>query len=251
MRLDPDTRLGALATTATVWLVDHLLRALARTWRLDVVEGAEVLDETIAAGRPVVFCFWHNRIPLGAGLLLRRIAPAGLDLTLLSSASRDGELSARFMLRHGARVIRGSSSRGGTRALREILRLVRRHGTSPIVIPDGPRGPAYRFKTGVLGLSRMSGLPIVLLGFAAERAWTVGTWDRMIVPRPFSRVALAVSRPGAVPRELPDDEPEAHRLVWEERLVELNRTAEAAVGAEDPLAPAEEDPGYAKPWSSS
>lgn len=251
MRLDPDTRPGALATTATVWLLDHLLRALARTWRLEVVEGAEVLNEMIAARRPVIFCFWHNRIPAGAGLLLRRIAPAGLDVTLLSSASRDGELSARFMRRHGARVVRGSSSRGGTRALREILRLVRRHETSPVVIPDGPRGPAYRFKTGVLGLSRMTGLPIALLGFAAERAWTVGTWDRMILPRPFSRVALAVGPLEAVSRELRERDLEALRPVWEERLAELTRTAEAAVGAEDPLAPAGEDPGYARPSSSS
>lgn len=236
MRLEPDTRLGSFATSVTVWLLDLVLRLLARTWRLDVVEGAEILDGVVGGGRPVVFCFWHNRIVPGAGLLLRRIAPAGMDVTLLSSPSRDGELSTRFMRRHGARVVRGSSSRGGARALREILRVVRRHGSSPIVIPDGPKGPAYRFKTGVLGASQMTGAPILLLGFAAERAWTVGTWDRMILPRPFSRVAVAVALSDPVPRGLSDDAVEARRRAEEERLAALNRTAEAAVGARDPLA---------------
>lgn len=236
MRLDPDTRLGSLATTVKVWLLDLLIRALSRSWRLELVEGSDVLDEVIDSRRPVVFCFWHNRIVPAAGLLLRRIAPAGVDVTLLSSPSRDGELSARFMQRHGARVVRGSSSRGGARGLRGILRVVRRHGSSPILIPDGPKGPAYRFKAGVLGLSGMTGAPILLMGFAAERAWTVGTWDRMILPKPFSRVAVTVAPPATVPRDLPEDELEAHRRACEERLSALDRTAEAAVGAVDPLA---------------
>ncbi|MFP3942163.1 MAG: lysophospholipid acyltransferase family protein [Thermoanaerobaculia bacterium] len=242
MRLDPDTRLGSLATTVTVWLLDLLIRVLSRTCRLEVVEGSDVLDEVVESRRPVVFCFWHNRIVPAAGLLLRRIVPAGMDVTLLSSPSRDGELSARFMQRHGARVVRGSSSRGGARGLRGILQVVRRHGSSPVVIPDGPKGPPYRFKAGVLGLSRMTGAPVLLLGFAAERAWTVGTWDRMILPRPFSRVAVAVAPPVAVPRDLPDEELEAQRRALEERLSALDRTAEAAVGAVDPLAPGEAAP---------
>ena len=242
MRLEPDTRLGSFATSVTVWLIDALIRLLARSWRLEVVEGAAVLDGVLGAGQPVIFCFWHNRIVPAAGLLLRRIAPAGMDVTLLSSPSRDGELSTRFMRRHGARVVRGSSSRGGARALRRILRVVRRHGSSPIVIPDGPKGPAYRFKTGVLGMSQMTGAPILLLGFAAERAWTVGTWDRMILPKPFSRVAVSVALADPVPRGLPEDALEARRREGEDRLAALDRTAEAAVGARDPLGGGEAEP---------
>lgn len=236
MRLDPSTRSGDLALEGLVWLLDLLIRALARTWRLEVVEGEEVLDEVIAGGRPVVFCFWHNRIIPAAGLLLRRVAPAGVDLTLLASASRDGELSTRFMRHHGARVIRGSSSRGGTGVLRGSRQVVQRHGSSPILIPDGPKGPPYHFKTGVLGLSRVAGAPIFNLGFAAGSSWTLGTWDRMVLPKPFSRVAVAAAPPRPVAKDLSEEELEAERSAIEEELVRLNRTAEAAVGAADPLA---------------
>lgn len=235
MRLDPSTRFGDLALEGLVWLLDLLIRALARTWRLEVVEGEEVLDDVVTAGRPVVFCFWHNRIIPAAGLLLRRVAPAGLDLTLLASASRDGELSTRFMRHHGARVIRGSSSRGGTGVLRGSRQVVQRHGSSPILIPDGPKGPPYHFKAGVLGLSRVTGAPIFNMGFAAARSWTLGTWDRMVLPRPFSRVAVAVAQPRPVAKGLSEEGLEAERRAREEELMRLTRAAEVAVGAEDPL----------------
>lgn len=241
MRLDPDTRLGAVAVSVVVGLIDLLVRLLSRTWRFDVVEGGATLDEVIRTRGPVVFCFWHNRIIPAAGLLVRRVAPSGMDLTLMSSASRDGELSARFVGRHGARVVRGSSTRGGTHALRAVLRLIRRHGTSPILIPDGPKGPPYEFKVGVLGLAQMSGVPLFLMGFAASRAWSVGTWDRMVLPRPFARVAIAVDPPRPVPRDLPESELEGERQAIEARLDALTRRAEAAVGARDPLAGAAPD----------
>lgn len=237
MRLDPDTRLGAIAVTVVVGLIDLLVRVLSRTWRFEVVAGEEALGEVIRARQPVVFCFWHNRIIPAAGLLVRRIAPAGVDVTLMSSASRDGELSARFVRRHGARVVRGSSTRGGTNALRSVLRLIRKHGTSPILIPDGPKGPPYEFKAGVLGLSQMAGAPVFLMGFAASSSWSVDTWDRMVLPRPFARVAVAVEPPRAIPRGLSEEELERERLACEARLAELTRTAESAVGARDPLRP--------------
>lgn len=251
MRLDPETRLGSVALTLVIGLMDLLIRGLSRTWRFRVIEGEEVLDRVIRRREPVVFCFWHNRILPAAGLLVRRVAPAGMDLTLMASASRDGELSSGFVRRHGARVVRGSSSRGGTHALRSVLRLIRNHGTSPILIPDGPKGPAYEFKTGVLGLSQMSGAPIFLMGFAASSSWTVGTWDRMVFPRPFARVAVAVEPPRSVPRGLPEEELERERQACETRLAELTRQAEAAVGARDPLADAGAGPHRRDPTAGT
>lgn len=235
MRLDPTTRLGSLGIRLVVALIDLVVRVLSRTWRFQVVEGAEDLDGVVRRRAPVVFCFWHNRIVPAAGLLVRRITPAGVDVTLMASASRDGELSSGFVRRHGGRVVRGSSSRGGSHALRAVLRLIRDHGTSPILIPDGPKGPPYGFKVGVLGLSQMSGAPVFLMGFAASRSWTVGTWDRMVFPRPFARVAVAVAPPREIPRGLSEEELERERAACESRLGELTRRAEAAVGATDPL----------------
>lgn len=234
LRLDPKTRLGSLGVRLLTGLIGLLIRVLARSWRFTFVEGREGFDEVLAGGGPVIFCFWHNRIAPAAGLLLRRVLPAGADVTLLSSASRDGELSARFMLRHGARVVRGSSSRGGAQALRAIHREVKRHATSPIVIPDGPKGPAYHYKAGILGLAQLTRLPVMNMGFAAGRSWTLGTWDRMILPRPFARVAVTADPPREVPRGLSAEELERLRCDLEERLRALTRAAETAVGAVDP-----------------
>lgn len=235
MRLDPSTRFGALRLEAVVWLIDLLIRALSRTWRIELVAGREAFEEVLRAGQPVVFCFWHNRIVPAAGLLLRRVLPAGMDLTLVASASRDGEFSTRFMRHHGARVVRGSSTRGGARALRGVHEAVRRHGSSPILIPDGPKGPPYVFKAGVLRLAQLTGAPVFNLGFAAQRSWTIGTWDRMVLPKPFSRVVVTVAPPRPVPRGLPEEELEAERGTREAELAQLTRAAEAAVGAKDPL----------------
>jgi lysophospholipid acyltransferase (LPLAT)-like uncharacterized protein len=114
------------------------------------------------------------------------------------------------------------------------MKVVKRHGSSPILIPDGPKGPVYQFKQGVLGMSQITGAPILNMGFAAERSRTLGTWDRMVFPRPFSRIAVAVDPPKEIPRGLSDDELEAERRRLEERLETLDRTAEEAVGAQDP-----------------
>lgn len=229
MRLDPQTRLGSLRLRLVIGLMGLVIRALARSWRLEVVEGREVLDQVLAEKRPVIFCLWHDRILPACGLLLRRVVPAGTDLTLVSSPSRDGELSARFMAGLGARVVRGSASRRGARALREVYQVVARHGSSPILIPDGPKGPAYHFKAGVVGLAQLTRAPIFLMGFAASRSWTLGTWDRMLLPKPFARIAVAVAPPREVPRELSEEEAERERALFEARLGELTRAAVAAV----------------------
>jgi lysophospholipid acyltransferase (LPLAT)-like uncharacterized protein len=149
------------------WLASAAVGLLARTWRVDVVEGREVFEGVLARREPMIWCLWHNRIAAGAGLLVRRMVPSGSDYTLLTSASRDGALSAAVAAGRGMRVVRGSSSRGGARALLDVIRTVKGHGSSPILVPDGPRGPAYEVKPGVLKIAAKTGLPILSVGFAA------------------------------------------------------------------------------------
>lgn len=235
MRPDPRTRRGSFLVSLGSHLLGVLIGLLRRTWRLRVVSGGERLERVLEAGEPVVLTFWHNRSFAAAHLLLARLLPAGFSVTLLSSQSRDGELVARLARRWGLSVVRGSASRGGREALTGTYRAIVRHRSSPVMIPDGPRGPAYGFKVGVLVLAQMSRAPILPLGFAASSFWTVGSWDRLIVPKPFAKVAVVVGEPETVPRELPAPELEAARRRWEERLNDLTRRAEEAVGAEDPL----------------
>jgi lysophospholipid acyltransferase (LPLAT)-like uncharacterized protein len=223
------------------WLASLVVEVLVRTWRFDLVSGGDAFARLLEEKRPVVWCLWHNRIAAGAGLLLRRIVPSGMDLMLVSSPSRDGNFSAAIVAAHGVRVIRGSSSRGGARALLGVIRAIREHGTSPIMVPDGPRGPAYRIKPGTLTVAGKTGRPIVCVGLSANRAWVLGTWDRLILPKPFARISVAVAEPREVPERLAPEESEALCERFDRLLDGLTREAEAAAGATDPWAEGDEE----------
>ncbi len=237
MRIDPSTRLGSWLAALAGRLAGLLVNLIAWTCRYRVVEGADHLEAMLTARRPVIVCLWHNRAILGTPFLRDRIFRRGLPMTLLVSQSRDGELLARFVVNQGAGVVRGSSTRGGRQALRAAVRAILDEGVSPIVVPDGPVGPVYRFKPGALQMARLTGAPIVLLGFAAKRSKALGSWDRLIVPRPFTRIAVVVGAPEAIGRDLPAADFEARRVALEQRLVGLNLRAEEAVGASDPTEP--------------
>lgn len=195
MRADIATRLKrgrrALATTLLGWFVE----ALGRTWRIEIAEGREHLDRLAAGGPPAILAFWHDRVILGAYFTGARMARGeGVDVTALTSRSGDGELVARIMRRWGARIVRGSSSAGGREAMWALRAVVRRRGSSPILVPDGPRGPARHLKRGILVLARVSGAPVLAMGLASDRHWRLNSWDRMTIPKPFARVRVCVRR---------------------------------------------------------
>lgn len=212
-------------------LLRAILAVTGATRRLEIAAGGEHLEAARRAGRPVVFCFWHNRSFLAADFFDKRIFRRGFDVVVLASQSRDGELVARLAARLGLSVVRGSSSRGGREAVRAIYRAATRHGASPVMIPDGPRGPRYEFKVGTAILAQMTKAPILPIGLAARRFFTLKSWDRLIVPWPFSRVAAVVGAPQEVARGISAEELEEERRRLQALLVELTREAEAHVGA--------------------
>lgn len=236
MRIDPDRRSGRLLLALVIRLLVAVLFLLRRTCRLEVIEGADRVDRIVREDQPVIVAFWHNRSALGANFLVRAMLERGHRFVLVASRSRDGELSTGFTRYMGSSVIRGSSSRGGRAVLSGCYRAVVKDRESPILIPDGPRGPAYELKPGLVALAQMTGAPILPMGFAARKSWLLGSWDRMIVPRPFSRVAAAVGEPITLPRKLTEDEQEAATLRCKAELDRLTRLAEQAVGASDPFA---------------
>ena len=195
MRANTATRLKRARVALAATLLGWFVRALGATWRIEVVQGGEHLDALSAGGPPAILAFWHDGVIVGAYYTGMRMARGmGVDVTALASRSGDGELVARIMRKWGARVVRGSSSAGGREAMWALRAAVRRHGSSPIMVPDGPRGPARRLKRGTLVLARMSGLPVLAMGFAADRRWRLNSWDRMAVPKPFARVRVCVRR---------------------------------------------------------
>ena len=188
------------------------VRILSATYRVRHVHA-----ENIAKTPQHVLVFWHSQmLPLlGTSLWKRPIA-------VMSSLSKDGDFSSSVLRWYGIRTARGSSTRGGSSALRAFLRFAR-EGSSLVFTPDGPRGPALEVKDGVIFAAQASGLPILPIAYGANRYKLLRSWDRMVIPRPFSKGVCLYGEPMPVPR---DADIEEWRTKVAERLNEL--TAEAA-----------------------
>ncbi len=194
----------------TLWLY-------SRTWRYTVVEP-EQRERARVRGEGVILALWHGRMMLA-------IPPyRGQDMTILVSGSEDGNLSEALLEGYGYRIIRGSSSRGGARALRAMLGALRA-GSTVVVTPDGPRGPRHSMNPGLAWMARATGFAVLPAGFATDRAWRLASWDRYVVPKPFARVVLVYGEPICVGREASG--PELERAT-EEIRTRLLRAEEAA-----------------------
>ena len=164
-----------------------LLRALAMTWRRRE-ENAGVIRDLRARGQAFVLVLWHGQmLPL---LWHHR----GQRIAIVISSHRDGEIIARIAQALGCRAIRGSTSRGGGRALLGIVRELERGG-EVAVTPDGPRGPAETFAPGAAIAAQRAGVPIVALAAEASRSWRLSSWDSFMIPKPFTRITIRYSEP--------------------------------------------------------
>ena len=155
------------------------------TWTID---GAHHFDDLLTSGRAPIIAFWHGRI-LPATWFFR-----GRDVVALTSANFDGQWIARIIEHLGNRTVAGSSSRGGMRALLELKREVERGHPAGFAL-DGPRGPARVAQPGAVWLAGATGSPLLPFHAEASRSWELSSWDRTQVPKPFSRVAIAMAAP--------------------------------------------------------
>ena len=162
------------------------------------VDGVQHLDAALAKAPSLVPCYWHQHQLFCARYLLEQ-RREGLTVGWLISPSVDGELGAMMVRRSGGGVIRGSSTHTGARSLRDYYQALVKENLSPIITPDGPRGPRFKFKIGAILLAQMSGRPMLPMAYAVSRAWLV-KWDKFVIPVPFSRVAIAIGPPRYVPR---------------------------------------------------
>ena len=175
------------------WIVPAgalLVRLLAATWRVRVING-EFPRQLRRDGTPVLFTLWHGHLlPL---LMQHR----GEPVAIVISEHRDGEIIARVAERLGYRTVRGSTTRGGERALLGLARVLQ-DGGDAAVTPDGPRGPARQFAPGALVAAQRSGAAILPIAAAADRAWRLRSWARFMIPKPFARVTVAYATPTRV-----------------------------------------------------
>jgi hypothetical protein len=166
-------------------LAYHLIRLYSRTFSLSV-ENEAAWRQHFQAGGKVILCTWHQQF-FAAMRPFRAYAPAGPSLMI--SRSRDGDIISYVAERHGWRTVRGSSSRGGKSALKEMIARVRQSRLAGHVV-DGPKGPAGIVKAGVIRLAHATGAVIVPFYVSADRAWHFRSWDSFLLPKPFARVHL-------------------------------------------------------------
>lgn len=200
-----------------------LINALGRTlrWR---VEGVQHYDAIVSSGRQPVMAFWHGRI-LPATYYFRR-----RGIVVITSENFDGEWIARIIERFGFGTARGSSSRGGLKAMLQLVRDMEQGKPAGFTL-DGPRGPARVAQPGAIWLARATGNPVLPFHLEAASHWTANSWDRTQIPKPFSTVALVVGEPFDVPADAGDDQLESARGDLEHRLRALEQRALEIAGS--------------------
>ena len=195
-----------------------VIKLLSWTMRMEVVDG-QIYDDYWEKGKALIFTFWHGR------LLMMPTRYRGRDWAIPISLHQDGELISRTVRYFGFRSIRGSTTRGGFSAMREMLK-ASEDGYNIAITPDGPRGPRYRVQNGTIELARRTGMTIIPLTFNASRKKIFRSWDRFLLPYPFSRGVFIWGKPIFVPRHLDGDALEQKRLLLETRLREITDQAD-------------------------
>ena len=192
------------------WLIAlgfRLLQIWARTLRYEIDDRAGVI------GKPVnenyIGALWHNRL-LIFPFVLRRFFPNRRGAALIS-ASRDGDLLADAIKRFDFDVVRGSSSRLGASAILQLTDVLA-SGRDVVITPDGPRGPAYELGPGIIFLAQKSGAPVVPVNMEYSSYWRLKSWDRFILPRPFSKVRVIIGQSHHVRSTSTPEEFETERL---------------------------------------
>jgi hypothetical protein len=193
----------------------RLIQLLGSTLRWKT-EGLEHFDAIVRGGRQPIMAFWHGRI-LPATYYFRR-----RGIVVITSENFDGEWIAGIIERFGYGTARGSTSRGGRRALLQLTRELDAGRPAGFTI-DGPRGPARVAQPGAVWLAKATGHPVLPFHLEADRHWTLNSWDRTQIPKPFSTVAIAMGEPFHVPADADENGIEVARLELEARL----RTLEA------------------------
>jgi lysophospholipid acyltransferase (LPLAT)-like uncharacterized protein len=196
-----------------------LIRVIGATMRWEA-HGTEHSEAIWRSGCRIIYAFWHACI-FGATWFWR-----GQGIVVMSSVSRDAEYTSRFIKRLGYGTARGSATRGGSRAMAEMSECLL-NGIDVAFTIDGPRGPAYQVKPGAVTLARHTGQPILAIHVAVARYWELPSWDRLQIPKPFTRAAIFIAEPITVARQAGKDEVEARQATLQASLDRLREEGDA------------------------
>jgi len=204
------------------FVVYGLIKLIWRTCNISI-NGDEYAQGLMADSKAFIPCYWHQQHIFCSRYLLN-LHQQGLKLGFLISPSKDGNIPAAIVESLGATAIRGSSNRTGAKALRDLFQVVKRDGISTVTTPDGPTGPIYKFKPGAVMLSQLTQCPILPMAFQAESAWSLSSWDRFIIPKPFSRVTINIGEAVQIPKSIDASEQTTFAAELESKLNELGGT---------------------------
>jgi len=210
LKLDPESFTGRVLVSFGF----ALLQLWARTIRFEIEDRGGIGHAP--ATQRFIGAAWHNRL-LFLPFALRRFLPRRSGAALIS-ASRDGAWFARLVHRFGFEVVRGSSSRKGAAAMLQLAEVIA-SGADAVITPDGPRGPAYRPGGGIILLSQKTGAHIVPLNLEYSNCWRLRSWDRFILPRPFSRARFILGQQHEVASTSTEEEFERERQRLEEAMM--------------------------------
>ena len=194
-----------------------LIRLLAFTIRID--DCPKGFNDKINSTH-AIYTFWHCM------MLVAAYVGRGKNLQVLISQHSDGEYIAQVIGRIGFGVIRGSTTRGGVKAVKALIDMTRR-GYSVAITPDGPRGPRFVIQSGSIYLGKKTQLPIIPVVVGLSRYWELPSWDRFRIPKPFSRAVMLYGAPVCIPSGLTDDEMERYRLLLEQTMKEMTEKADS------------------------
>jgi lysophospholipid acyltransferase (LPLAT)-like uncharacterized protein len=206
------TRTSAIYGT----LIGVLMKVLGSTLRLTLRDESGI-GKAGSLLAPCIYLLWHNRF-LVVPFAWQKITQGHRSAVILTSASKDGDMVARAMAVFGLGAVRGSSSRRAVAALVGLKRALE-DGHDICLTPDGPKGPRYQLQPGVLALAQATGAPVVPVHIRFHAAWRLGTWDRFVIPKPFSRVEVTFAKPVDVATMLADTTSEDVRIHLETLLV--------------------------------
>src|SRR6476646_8781721 len=203
-RVPARSRKRDIPSMATPRLLKQLGSSPALQWFLSAIGAGYVLlvrwtsridRPPPPAGGPFIIAMWHGRLAM-----LHQLRFGDRPLVALISGHRDGQLISKCGWYYDIRTVIGSSTRGGSGAIRQLIRLAR-EGHSLFITPDGPRGPRMRVNRGIIDIARLSGLPILPAAIGTSGGKELNTWDRFLVPAPFSRISIRWGEPLQVARE--------------------------------------------------
>jgi len=221
-----------LMTAILGFVASYVLRLLMMTVRVRL-EGFEKADACHKKGERVIYALWHGR------MLIPAYTHRNKNITIMVSRHRDGEYIAQVIRHLGFKAVRGSTSRGGVKAMSKMLKLSEEN-IDLAITPDGPRGPKYKVQPGVIFLAQKTGRVIMPAGVSPEKYWQMPSWDEFRVPKPFSKACILIGNPMRVPEKITEEEAERFRIALEkemQRVTEISDNYFARARRRNPHAP--------------